>query len=123
MPDNSANRTPLRLLRGAIAIVVVFAIGMTAWLIDRAAANPDVRARQPGWFEGIFNMPFWLPLILTFVLGAAAVIAVYAQAARRLGRGEDLHANSFRARKWRELEERQREIHARKTAKSTGTDR
>jgi hypothetical protein len=28
---------------------------------------------------------------------------------RRLGEGEDIYANSFRARKWRELQERKRE--------------
>lgn len=121
MSDNAQSiRSTLRLLRIAIAVVVVFAVGMTAWLVDKAVGNPEVRARQPGWFEGVFNMPYWLPLILTVAIGAAAVIAVYVAAARRLGSGEDLHANSFRARKWRELEERQRELDTERTANAGG---
>jgi hypothetical protein len=101
-------RSPLSVLRAAIAIVAVFAIAGTVWLVDKAVLNPEVRAKKPGWFEGVFNMPFWLPLILTFVIGAAAVIAVYVKAARRIRAGEDLHAQSFRQRTWDVLQERKR---------------
>ena len=86
----------LNLFRAASAVVVVFALGMTVWLVDKAMLNPDVRAKRPSWFEGVFDMPFWLPLILTIVLGSAAVLYVYFRAARRLRDGEDIRANSFR---------------------------
>jgi len=101
-------RSPLTVLRAAIAVVVAFTVAGTVWLVDKAVLNPEVRARKPGWFEGVFNMPFWLPLILTFVLGAAAVIAVYVKAARRIRAGEDLYAQSFRQRTWDSLQERKR---------------
>jgi len=104
-----SERSPLPLFRAAIALVAVFALGGTVWLVDKAVLNPDVRARRPRWFEGLFDMPFWLPLILTFAIGAAAVVAVYVKAMRRLGEGEDLYANGFRERKWRELQERKRQ--------------
>lgn len=87
------------LLRIAIALVVVFGLGMTGWLIDKALLNPDVRAKRPSWFEGgLFDVPFWAPLILTVVGGSAAVVYVYARAAKRLSEGEDLFANSYRER-------------------------
>jgi hypothetical protein len=113
MPDPTgpeATRSALRLLNVAIATAVVFAIAGSVWLVDKAVLNPEVRARKPRWFEGVFDMPFWLPLILTFAIGCAAVIFVYVRAARRLRAGDDLFAESFRARKWRELEERQRAL-------------
>lgn len=101
----SDQRSTLRLLRVAIALVVVAGLGMTAWLIDKAVLNPDVRAKRPSWFEGgIFDVPFWVPLILTVVLGAAAVVYVYARAAKRLKAGEDLFGNSYRERARREAE-------------------
>jgi len=103
---SSRIENPIVLLRAAIGLVVVFAVAGSVWLVDKAVLNPDVRAKQPGWFEGFFDMPFWLPLILTFAIGCAAVIAVYIKAARRIRAGEDLQAQGFRARKWRELEER-----------------
>jgi hypothetical protein len=108
--DRPDDRRLLNLFRVAIALVVVFALGVTAWLIDTAVLNPDVRARRPGWVEGVFDIPFWLPLILTFTLGAAAVAAVFVKAAKRLRRGEDLFAQGYRERKRRELEERRREL-------------
>lgn len=90
---------PLKLLRIAGALVVVFGIGMTVWLVDKAVLNPDVKAKRPGWFtDGIFDVPFWLPLILTIVGGAACVVYVYARAAKRLRNGEDLYGNSYRDR-------------------------
>lgn len=113
MPEPTAHettRSALKLLNAAIATVVVFALAGTVWLVDKAVLNPEVRARKPRWFEGVFDMPFWLPLILTFAIGAAAVIFVYVRAARRLRAGDDLFANSFRARTWRELQERKRAL-------------
>ncbi len=102
MPTDPA--APLRLLRVAIALVVVAALGLTAWLVDKAVLNPDVRAKKPGWFEGAFDVPFWLPLVLTVVVGAAAVVAVYAKAMRRLKAGEDLYGGRLRERQRREAE-------------------
>ena len=88
---------PLKLLRVAGALVVLFAVGMTAWLLDKAVLNPDVKAKRPGWFaDGVFDVPFWAPLILTIVGGAACVVYVYTRAARRLRDGEDLHGESYR---------------------------
>lgn len=88
---------PLKLLRAAAALVVVVALGMTVWLIDKAVLNPDVRAKRPSWFEtGVFDMPFWVPLIATVVGGAACVVYVYVRAARRLRDGEDIFGESYR---------------------------
>jgi hypothetical protein len=95
---------PLRLLRSAIALVAVFGLAGTAWMLDKALRNPDVLARKPGWFDGTFEVAFWMPLILTFLLGCAAVIAVYLKAVRRLRAGEDLYAKSFRRRRREELQ-------------------
>ncbi len=89
----------LRLLRAAAALVVLFGLGMTVWLVDKAVLNPDVRAKRPSWFDGgVFDIPFWLPLVATIVGGSAAVVYVYLRAARRLKAGEDLYANSYRER-------------------------
>jgi hypothetical protein len=94
---------PLRLLRSAAVTVAVFGLAGTAWMLDKAFRNPDVQAKKPGWFDGTFEVAFWMPLILTFLVGCAAVIAVYLTAVRRLRAGEDLYANSFRDRRWQEL--------------------
>ena len=98
MSESSSNDL-LRLLRIAGALVVLFALGMTVWLLDKAVLNPDVKAKRPGWFaNGVFDVPFWAPLILTIVGGAACVVYVYTRAARRLRDGEDIYANSYRDR-------------------------
>ncbi|MEM1041175.1 MAG: hypothetical protein AAGI91_00955 [Bacteroidota bacterium] len=100
-PDDPQAGDPariLRLLRIAAALVVVFGLGLTVWLVDKAVLNPDVRAKRPSWVEGVFDMPFWLPLVATVVGGSAAVIYVYVKAARRLKSGEDIYGNSFRER-------------------------
>ncbi len=90
---------PLKLLRIAAALVVLFGLGMTAWLIDKAVLNPDVKAKRPSWFaDGVFDVPFWVPLIVTVVVGAACVVYVYVRAARRLQSGEDLYGSSYRDR-------------------------
>ena len=101
MTETRENAGLLNLFRVAAAVVVVFALGMTAWLVDKAVLNPDVRAKRPSWFEGAFDMPFWVPLILTVTLGSAAVLYVYVGAARRLRGGEDIRANSYRDRQRR----------------------
>lgn len=88
---------PLKLLRAAAALVVLVGLGVTAWLVDKAVLNPNVKAKRPSWFEtGVFDVPFWLPLIVTIVGGAACVVYVYVRAARRLREGEDLFGNSYR---------------------------
>ena len=90
---------PIKLLRAATVLVVLFGLGATAWLIDQAVLNPDVKAKRPAWVEtGAFDVPFWLPLIATVVGGAACVVYVYTRAARRLRAGEDLYGNSYRER-------------------------
>ncbi|MDX1532329.1 MAG: hypothetical protein R3362_12435 [Rhodothermales bacterium] len=89
---------PLKLLRIAAVVVVVAALGFSVWLIDTAGLNPDVHAKQPGWFDGAITIPYWLPLILTVAVGAAAVVYVYVKAAKRLRAGEDLYGNSYRER-------------------------
>lgn len=89
----------LRLFRLAAALVVLFGLGLTVWLVDKAVLNPDVRAKRPSWFaDGVFDLPFWLPLIVTVVGGSVAVVYVYVRAARRLKSGEDLYGNSYRER-------------------------
>lgn len=109
MTEPADTRHVLRLLRTAIAIVVVAGLGMTAWLIDKAVLNPDVRAKRPSWFEGgPFDVPFWVPLILTVAGGAAAVVYVYARAAKRLRSGEDLFADGYRERVRREADAQRR---------------
>lgn len=99
----------LRLLRAAVAAVAAFALLGTAWMVHKAIYHGDVQTRRPAWFEGTFEVSYWLPLIATFLLGCLAVIAIYAAAARRLGRGEDIFANGFRERTRRELRERMKD--------------
>ncbi len=97
--DGPDSRRILRLLRLAAALAVLFGLGMTVWLVDKAVLNPDVRARRPSWFDGgVFDVPFWLPLVATVAGGSAAVAYVYVRAARRLKSGEDLYGNSYRER-------------------------
>ena len=96
MSDQRESAALLNLFRVSAAVVVVFALGLTAWLVDKAMLNPDVRAKRPSWFEGVFDLPFWLPLILTVVGGSAAVLYVYIRAARRLRDGEDIRGESYR---------------------------
>jgi H+/Cl- antiporter ClcA len=92
-------RNPIKLLRIATALVVLFALGLTAWLVGAAVLNPDVKAKRPSWVEtGAWDVSFWLPLIATVVGGAACVAYVYVKAARRLREGEDLFGNSYRER-------------------------
>jgi hypothetical protein len=95
----SSSKGPLKLLRIATALVVLFALGMTVWLVDTAVLNPDVKAKRPSWVEtGAFDVPFWLPLIVTVAGGAACVAYVYVRAARRLREGVDLYGDSYRDR-------------------------
>lgn len=108
-PNDADPRSPQRLLRWAVGLVLAFTAAGTIWLVSAALLNPDVRLRRPRWVEGAFDLSFWVPLTLTFTLGALAVALVLWTALRRMRAGEDIHANSFRARKWRELEERMRE--------------
>lgn len=109
---NRSTAGPVRLLRAAIAVVLLFAIGGTIWLVGTAAGNPDVRAKTPGWFEGLLSAPFWLPLTVTFLGGCLLVVWIYARAIRRLDNGEDLHDLSFRDRTRRALRQRLEEDRA-----------
>ena len=83
----------LALLRAGLAVVVAFIVGGGGWIVWKAVQNPDVRLKQPSWFEGTFDHSYWLPLTLGVLGGAALVGAVLWTAYRRLQRGEDLFAN------------------------------
>jgi hypothetical protein len=93
---------PQTQLRAAAIAVAVFGIGLSIWLVDKAILNPDVHAKQPRWYvDGMLNLPYWLPLILTVTVGAGCVIWIYLRAASRLRSGEDLVAGSYRDRQRR----------------------
>ncbi|MEM8556735.1 MAG: hypothetical protein AAGG50_02720 [Bacteroidota bacterium] len=93
-PDSLAAQHGLRLLFGAIAMLVVIGGGMLVWVLDKAARNPDVRMERPGWLDAAvgFDVSFWIPLGLTVGVGGFLVFVVYATAIRRLRNGEDLYA-------------------------------
>jgi hypothetical protein len=102
--------SPVALLRAAAALILVFGVGLTAWLVDKAVQNPEVRAKRPRWFDtGVFDAAYWLPMILTVTVGVACMIYVFLKAARRLRAGEDLQANGFRERRREELRRAARE--------------
>lgn len=105
MSESPATPRIMRLFRIAIGTAIAFLIIGTFWMIDTAVRNPDVRARKPRWFEGFFDMPFWLPLTLTFTIGLLAVISIYVRAARRLKNGEDIFNQSYRKRTWEKLQQ------------------
>lgn len=90
-------RAGLRLLRAALAVIAVLALGIGAWTVDKAFRNPDVRTRRPGWLEDAvgFDVSFWMPLFLTVVVGGGLVFAVFWRAYRRLRAGEDLFAGRY----------------------------
>jgi hypothetical protein len=92
--DRDPRRRGLRMVRAAMAGVIVFALAAGGWIAVQALRNPDVRARRPGWLEPgeSFNVAYWTPLLLTVLLGAGLVLAVLARAHRRLVAGEDLFA-------------------------------
>ncbi len=83
----------LRLIRGAIAGVAAFIVAAGAWIAVEAARNPDVRARRPRWLDAAhaYDVNYWVPLLVTVVVGALLVLAVLIRAGRRLSAGEDLY--------------------------------
>ena len=94
--SGDARRRGLRLLRAALVTVVVMAAGITAWSVDKALENPDVRLKRPGWVEGgTFDFSFWTPLLVTVVVGGGLVFYVFWRAYRRLRAGEDLYARRY----------------------------
>lgn len=115
MPERPGSPRVMRLFRIAIATAAAFLIIGTFWMITTGIQNPDVRARKPRWFEGFFDMPYWLPLTLTFSLGLLAVIFVYVRAARRLRNGEDIYEQSYRKRTWQKLQEDMEDLHHRES--------
>jgi hypothetical protein len=96
-PGEDARLRGLRLLRLALAGVVLFAVAATAWTLRKAPENPDVRTRRPGWLDGAagFDVAFWTPLLVTVVVGAGLVFYVFWRAYRRLRAGEDLYARRY----------------------------
>ena len=93
-PGSFSARTGRRLLVGAFVVVAVLAGGIAWWTVDKALGNPEVRARRPSWLNETvgFDVPFWLPLFLTVVVGAVFVLFVFWRAYRRLQAGDDLYA-------------------------------
>ena len=91
----SANETGMRMLRAALGVVVAFVAAAGGWLAWAAATNPDVRLKQPKWFEGGFDHSFWIPVLVVTVGGAVLVGAVLWTAYRRMKAGEDLYEARF----------------------------
>ena len=96
MPEDTRPRG-LRLLRGAVLLVLGLALAAITWTAVKAIQNPDVRARRPRWLDATdaFDASFWIPLVATLVIGFGLVLAVFVIALRRLRAGEDLYAKRF----------------------------
>lgn len=94
MPDD-ARRRGARLLRAALATIVVLALGIAVWTVDQALSHPDVRLKRPGWLASgaAFDFSFWIPLLTTVVVGGGLVFYVFWRAYRRIQAGEDLYAS------------------------------
>ena len=88
--DADARRRGLRLLAGALALIVVFVVVAVVWVAVVAPQNPDIRLRAPAGSS--LDASYWAPLLVTVVGGLALVALVFVAAARRLARGEDLYA-------------------------------
>ncbi|MAQ92130.1 MAG: hypothetical protein CMM84_01170 [Rhodothermaceae bacterium] len=82
----------LRLVCLAIGAVVAFLVAAGGYLTWAALANPDVRLKQPRWFEGAFDHSYWIPVLVVTLGGAVLVGLVLWTAYRRLKAGEDLYA-------------------------------
>ena len=77
----------LRLVRLAIGAVVAFLVAAGGYLTWAALANPDVRLKQPRWFEGAFDHSYWIPVLVVTLGGAVLVGLVLWTAYRRLQAG------------------------------------
>lgn len=86
-----------RIVRTALVALAATALASTAWILWKAAENPDVRAKRPSWLDPAtpFDFPYWLPLVLTVTVGSALVGWVLWRAYRRMRAGEDLYAGRF----------------------------
>ena len=85
----------LRLLRGALSVVVAFLASAGGWLLWAAATNPDVRLKRPRWFDAGFDHSYWVPVLVVTLGGALLVGVVLWTAYRRIRAGEDLYEERF----------------------------
>lgn len=97
MTDDHPTHAGRRLLTGALLLVGSLLLAMATWTVVKALQHPDVRTRRPRWLDQAvgFDVSFWIPLLLTVVVGGGLVAYVLVRALRRLQAGEDLYATRF----------------------------
>ena len=87
------SRAPQRLLPVALGFVAAFVALAAGWVLWQAPRNPDVHAKRPSWVDfALGDLPYWVPLLATLVVGAGLVGGVFWRAMRRARAGEDLFA-------------------------------
>ncbi len=91
---DDAIRSGRRLLTVALGLFGGLVVGIAGWTAAQALRNPDVRTRRPRWLDEAagYDVSFWLPLLVTVVVGGGLVVYVLARALRRIRAGEDLYA-------------------------------
>ena len=89
-PPSFDPRGAARVLRLALAVGTLGAVGIVAWLVVSALLRPDVGASLYG--KGRAYTPvFWGPFIVFVAIGLGAVAFVFRRALRRLERGETVY--------------------------------
>lgn len=71
-------------------LLLVTGLGLLAWLIDKALIHP--------WDRISGALPFWIPFVVTVLVGIAGLTYLFLRAARRVQAGEDLFAQRHRRR-------------------------
>ena len=68
--------TPPQLLRTAGTLMVIVGLAVAIWLIDTTLLHP--------WSEVTGDLPFWIPFLVTILLGSGSLATLFFKAAQRL---------------------------------------
>ena len=66
---------PYILLRSAAGVLAVTGFAIVGWFIDKALIHP--------WDRIVSSLYFWIPFLLTVVLGLVLLILLFLKAAQR----------------------------------------